>query len=91
MPGINDIKHYLQKMPKNLNSLVLWEAIRVEVEKVIKDLPNKTSHGHDKISNILLKDLGTSLSYPLSRIFNQLILQGVFPDRMKFAEVIPYI
>ena len=91
MPGINDIKHYLQKMLKNLNSLVLWETSRVEVAKVIKDLPNKTSHGHDKISNILLKDLGTSLSYPLSNIFNQLILQGVFPDRMKFAEVIPYI
>ena len=76
-------------MPRNLNSLVLQETSRVEVEKVIKDLPNKTSHSHDKISNILLKDLGTSLSYPLSRIFNQLILQGVFPDCMKLAEVIP--
>ena len=89
MPGINDIKHYLQKKPRNLNSLVLWETSRVEVEKVIKDFPNKTSHGHDKISNILLNDLGTSLSYPLSRIFNQSILQGVCPDRMKLAEVIP--
>ena len=37
----------------------------------------------------ILEDLGTLLPYPLSQIFNQSILQGVFPNCMKLAEVIP--
>ena len=65
-PGSRDINYYLQKMPRSLNSLVLYETTRTEVGQIISKLPNKTGHGHDKISNILLKDMGKSLSYPLS-------------------------
>ena len=75
-------------MPRSLNSLVLYETTRTEVEQIISKLPNKTSHGHDKISNTLLKDMGKSLSYPLSKIFNQSLMQDVFPHCMKLAEVI---
>ena len=88
-PGSKDINYSLQKMPRSLNSLVLYETTRTEVEQIISKLPNKTSHGHDKISNTLLKDMGKSLSYPLSKKFNQSLMQGVFPDCMKLAEVIP--
>ena len=88
-PGSKDINYYLQKMPRSLNSLVLYETTRTEVEQIISKLPNKTSHGHDKLSNTLLKDMGKSLSYPLSKIFNQSLTQGVFPNHMKLAEVIP--
>ena len=31
----------------------------------------------------------SSLSFPLTGIFNQSIIQGVFPNLMKIAEVIP--
>ena len=88
-PGSRDINYYLQKMPRSLNSLVLYETTRTEVEQIISKLPNKTSHGHDKISNTLLKDTGKSLSYPLSKIFNQSLMQGVFLNCMTLAEVIP--
>ena len=37
----------------------------------------------------MLKQLSTSISYPLQIIFNQSISQGVFPSKMKLAEVIP--
>ena len=47
------------------------------------------SHGHDQISNCLLKSLKDSIAYPLTIIFNQSIMEGVFPDQMKWAEVIP--
>ena len=60
-----------------------------EVEKLIKDLPNKESHGHDMISNTLLKNLGNSISLLLTIIFNQSIAEGTFPDQMKIAEIIP--
>ena len=61
----------------------------LEIECIIRQLPNKTSHGHDKISNKLLKDLSCSISLPLCSIFNQSITEGKFPDAMKKAEVIP--
>ena len=88
-PGSRDINYYLQNMPRGLNSLVLYKTTRTEVEQIISKLPNKTSHTHDKISNTLLKDMEKSLSYPLSKIFNQSLMQGVFPNHIKLAEVIP--
>ena len=60
-----------------------------EIESKIKQLPNKTSHGHDGISNMLLKQLCKSMSYPLCQIFNESIVEGKFPTQMKMAEVIP--
>ena len=76
-------------MPRTTNSLVLRETSVEEIKKLIKSLPNKTSHGHDKVSNTLLKSLCTSISYPLQIIFNQSIYHGVFPDKMKLAEIVP--
>ena len=60
-----------------------------EVEKLISALPNKTSSRHDQVSNKILKDLGNTISFPLSLIFNQSLESGVFPDLMKVAKVIP--
>ena len=52
-------------------------------------MPNKTSYGHDSISNVILKAICEAVSLPLCQIFNQSILEGRFPDAMKIAEVIP--
>ena len=84
-----DIDHYLSKIPRNLSSLVMSLTSIEEIEKIIHELPNKSSHGHNTISNILFKKLNTSISYPLKLIFNQSITQGMFPKFMKLAEVIP--
>ena len=59
-----------------------------EIQKTITSLPSKTSHGHDGISNELLKKLNQSISFPLCLIFNKSIEQGIFPTQMKIAEVI---
>ena len=69
--------------------MVRKPTTQYEVEKLIKDLPNKESYGHDMISNTLLKSFGNSISLPLTIIFNQLISEGIFPDQMKIAEIIP--
>ena len=52
--GIDD---YLAKIPRNLHSMVLYPTSHSEVDKMIANLPSKTSSGHDDISNILLKSL----------------------------------
>ena len=68
----------------NTKSLVLNETNVKEIESLIKKLPNKTSCGHNGISNVMLKHLSDSISFPLMIIFNQSIAQG-----MKKAEIIP--
>ena len=60
-----------------------------EIESKIKQLPSKTSHGHDGISNMLLRQLCKIIFYPLCQIFNESIIEGKFPTQMKMAEVIP--
>ena len=88
-PSQESIQNYLGKIPRNTKSLVLNETNIKEIESLIKKLPNKTSCGHDNISNVMLKQLSDSISFPLMIIFNQSIVQGRFPGSMKKAEVIP--
>ena len=88
VPSHTAIDEFLGKIPRTLNNLVLHLTNQLEVEKLIKNLPNKSSSGHDKVSNTLLKGLSSSISYPLTIIFNQSISQGIFLDIMKVAEVI---
>ena len=80
------VEDYLGRIPRTLNSLILHPTTQQEVEKLIRNLPNKSSSGHDKVSNNLIC---SSISYPLAIIFNQSISQGIFPDIMKIAKVIP--
>ena len=60
-----------------------------EIYTMIKQLPNKTSYGHEKINNIMLKILCISIIYPLCHIFNASLSEGIFPEWMKTAEIIP--
>ena len=88
--GKHSINDYLDNIPCSLNSLVLHRTTKEEIENFIKALPNKSSAGFDHISNRILKTLNESISYPLELIFNQSLEQGVFPDLMKVAEIIPF-
>ena len=49
----------------------------------------KKSTGHDGISIVLLKSLGESVCKPLSELINMSLIQGIVPDAMKIAKVIP--
>ena len=88
-PSSEPAENYLSLIPRIVNSLVLGEINVSEIEKIIEHLPNKSRSGHDGVSNILLKKLEKSLSYPLGIIFNQSIASGCFPDMMKVAKIIP--
>ena len=55
----------------------------------IDKLENKSSSGHDGISNKLLKVLQFELSKSLTLIINQMITTGVFPDLFKISKIIP--
>ena len=87
--GAVPVEQYLSQIPRLDNNLVICKTTPEEIEKIVEHLPNKSSSGHDRISNLLLKKMIKSLSYPLSIIFNQSIENGCFPDAMKIAEIIP--
>ena len=87
--GKKNIDHYLSQIPHNGKSVVMRQTNQTEIENLIKALPNKMSSGHNEINNVMLKSLCSAISYPLQLIFNQSIATGVFPDKMKIAEVIP--
>ena len=52
--GSQTVNTYVDKIPRNLSSLVMRSITIKEIEKTIVSLPNKTSHGNDGISNTLL-------------------------------------
>ena len=71
------------------SNLLLSPTTDLEITKIINTLKMKTSHGHDKISNVLLKKVVNSIRLPLLIIFNNSLKEGVFPDLMKKAKVRP--
>ena len=88
LPGTTPISTYLSNIPQNLNSMVLCPTTIHEIDNLIKQLPNKTNHGFDNISNTMLKSLRTSIIFPLCHIFNCSLMEGSIPERMKKTEVI---
>ena len=55
-------EEYLSKIPRTLQSLALHSTSALEIEKIAMALPSKTSFGHDKISNVMLKSIITAIS-----------------------------
>ena len=83
------VENYLKKIPVNPKSLFMTPTTPQEIQEIISGLANKSSSGHDNITNTLLKQPQVSLSEPLSIIFNKSLESGEFPQEMKKADVIP--
>ena len=47
-----------------------------ELNKVIKELKNKSSHGNDEITNVMLKRSPDSFRIEMLKLFNQTIVQS---------------
>ena len=80
---------YIKKIERLEHSLFLTPTYKIEINNLIRDLPIKTSSGHDNISNTLLKAISQSILEPLEIIFNRSLSEGYFPSKMKNADVIP--
>ena len=83
------IKEYLKVMTNSTKSCYFSPTNETEVSNLIDDLLNKRSSGYDDISNYLLKQLKNYICIPLTLIFNLSIEHGVFPSKMKLADVVP--
>ena len=60
-----------------------------DVVKILRNLKPKHSSGYDNISTILLKLSGDVLLKPLVALINQSLHNGIFPQKLKIAKVIP--
>ena len=84
-----DINTYLTRINRNPETLYLTPTTVSELTNLINSLPNKNSKGHDDISNNTLKQLYTSITQPLTIVFNRSLSEGKFPDLMKLADIVP--
>ena len=73
----------------NINSIYLSPTDPGEIAEILKKLKNKLSEGEDQISMSLIKQLTPSICIPLTIIINIAIKEGKFPDKLKYAKVIP--
>ena len=84
-----DIETYLSKIRQNTKSLTFTQVNKCELLKLVKELPNKSSHGHNNLDNILLKELSHGIVDPLTHLFNRSLNEGYVPRPVKIAEVVP--
>ena len=65
------------------------QVSEIEVFLLLESLDTNKSFGIDKIHPLLLKTAALQIYRPLTFIFNLSINQGIFPDSMKLAKVVP--
>ena len=82
---LDNIIDFSQHMDTPASTQLKFKCItKTKTLKVIDNLENKNSSGHDGISNKLLKLTKNTLIMPLKLIINQMIITaGIFPDSFK--------
>jgi Notch-like protein len=60
-----------------------------EIEQIINSLKTKNSYCYREIYSRILKLSAPFISSPINYICNRMLIQGVFPDTLKYATVIP--
>ena len=82
-------RSFREKIILNEKSMFLYEVTESEIRNLIDSLENKSSGGFDNVSNIIFKKLKPSIVPPLTKIVNLSLATGVFPKKMKHADVVP--
>ena len=59
------------------------------MQKLILNLPNSNSRGHDEVTNTVLKLLYIEISPVLCHLFNTIIRTATFPEIFKLARILP--
>ena len=60
-----------------------------KILSILKSCKPKKSAGHDNINMQFLKHIGNHIDLPLAIIINKSLSEGVVPDAMKIAKVVP--
>jgi hypothetical protein len=82
--NLSSIKYLLNAFKKPFPQVEFNYASRQEIEKIIKSLKSPNSYGYDEISFKILKESSPFISSPLTKIFNQSLSTGNFPEYLKY-------
>ena len=83
-------KSYYDYMQTDIkSSMFLAPTCEKEINNTIKAFQSKDSSGYDGISMTIVKKIASFIAKPFSHICNDSFLYGIFPDRMKYAKVVP--
>ena len=84
---MNDHKQYLRNPTES--QLIFTSVEEQHALTIINNLKDKSSYGHDGISNNLIKRIKDVLIKPLTLLINQMLSSGHFPSQLKISRVIP--
>ena len=86
---VHQHSHYLDN---ETNNRIKLEVVNEDnIKEATNRLKNKSSYGHDEISNKIIISAKNSLSQPLMLIINQMLMTGEFPRYRKMLRVKPLI
>ena len=80
-------QHYLKN--PNPQTMFLSPTDSEEILVILNNLKPKNSSGHDNLNSKFLKAIKHEIKEPLSKLINQSLTSGIFPDVFKMAEVVP--
>lgn len=80
---------YLKNVPVNGKTFFLKPTTEQEIEIIIKKLKPKRTQDIYGLDTIIIKKVASAILSPLCNIINACFCQGIFPDRMKTARVVP--
>ena len=87
IPRSNNFKKYLRNTPSI--PFNFKQVGKESIIKIVNSMENKLTEGVDGMSNKLIKSLISSIADPLTTVINKSITEGIFPDEMKLAKIIP--
>ena len=71
------------------NSFCIIPVVEQEVLTIINSLKSSNIIGHDGILPNIVKCVANSICTPLTHIFNLSFKNGIFPENLKIAKVVP--
>lgn len=74
---------------KNNSSIFMSPTSEKEIEEIIVKLKPTRSTGYDEINTNTLKQTTKYIVKPLTHVINNMLTEGIFPDNLKTAIVIP--
>ena len=102
---VNDFNHFFATIGEKLNqkfrqsecslknqqvqSMFLLPTSKKEVLRVIQDSKSKYSEDYMDLNYIFVKSVAVSIARYLSKMINTCFQEGIFPDSLKIASVIP--
>ena len=78
----------LSYIQNNMHTIHVPEISENEIMSIIKTL-NNSAAGHDELPVSIMKQCANDYIKPLTLLINMSITQGIFPEELKTARVIP--